>query len=476
MLIKFYLTGNTTHFISAIIILCALTAAMKKKVSFLSLIACSYPNFLKKLIARYFVITLLFFLPLASFSQDTISKKLRVFVDCSNANCDMNYIKTEVNFVDYTVDHTASDVHILITQLSNGGGASQYQLIFFGYGKFSHLTDTLHYSTKPNGTDFENRDLLIKHLQFGLVPFMTKNGSLDKYMIQLKQSESENQAATSSTKDPWNYWVYRAGMNGNLNSDNVYKGFQYNGNLSATRITDKIKLTFNLNFGKTRNSFALQDSLGNETEVVVKNENYDFYHQVVKSISEHWSVGYDLDVSRSTFTNYSFRTVFKPAIEYDVFPYKSVNNKLFTIKYGIDVTDNNYIDTTVYNKMRETRIGQQLDVTLSLNQKWGTTNLSAGYHSYFGNMNLFNVSMGGGVNVRVTGGLSFNVFVFGSILRDQIYLPKGQATDQDILTRQRQLATNYTYTTFFGLSYRFGSKVNNFVNPRFNGTNMNFSF
>lgn len=87
--------------------------------------------------------------------------------------------------------------------------------------------------------------------------------------------------------------------------------------------------------------------------------------------------------------------------------------------------------------------------------------------------------MGDGVNVIISGGLSFNVFMFGSYQRDQIYLSKGLASQQDVLTRQRQLATNYNYYTYFGLSYRFGSKVNNFVNPRFeggNGGNFYFSY
>ncbi|HEV3252642.1 MAG TPA: hypothetical protein VGZ71_16905, partial [Puia sp.] len=97
-------------------------------------------------------------------------------------------------------------------------------------------------------------------------------------------------------------------------------------------------------------------------------------------------------------------------------------------------------------------------------------------HSYLNNPKYYNIGLGGGVNVRVTGALSFNVFVFGSYQRDQIYLPKGTATEQDVLTRQRQLATNYTYFTFFGVSYRFGSKLNNFVNPRFEGGGGNFFF
>jgi hypothetical protein len=48
-------------------------------------------------------------------------------------------------------------------------------------------------------------------------------------------------------------------------------------------------------------------------------------------------------------------------------------------------------------------------------------------------------------------------------------LVKGDATEQEVLTRKRQLASTYNYYTSFGLNYRFGSILNNFVNPRFEG-------
>ncbi|MEP7373085.1 MAG: hypothetical protein ABI675_06805 [Chitinophagaceae bacterium] len=48
-----------------------------------------------------------------------------------------------------------------------------------------------------------------------------------------------------------------------------------------------------------------------------------------------------------------------------------------------------------------------------------------------------------------------------------MYLPKEGATPQEVLTRRRQLASGYAFSTNFGINYRFGSKLNNFVNLRF---------
>jgi hypothetical protein len=418
---------------------------------------------------RLFFVSVFITFSLFSYAQTQRNERLKLFVDCSNTYCDISFIKTEINYVDFVLDFKASDVHLLITQQDNGGGGSQYQLIFFGQRQFANRTDTLRFSTNPNDTQFEKRDKLGKYIQLGLLPFLSRTGEIENLSILVKARSSDSTRRTNPTKDIWNYWVFNLNTNGSVNGDFVYKGVRYNGNITASRITDKLKVSLSLRAGKNKTTYEYQDQSGNFSKYEVKNDNYNVYHQLVKSISSHWSIGYDVTAMRSTFTNYKFRTVVNPAIEYDVFPYKAVNNKLFTIRYGFDLAHNKYIDTTLYNKVDETLFGQSLDVALTFNQKWGTVNVSSNYHNYLTNLKYYNIGLGGGLNVRVTGGLSFNMFVFGSYQRDQLYLPKGAATEQQILTRQRQLQTNYNYYTNFGISYRFGSKLNNFVNPRFNG-------
>ena len=78
-----------------------------------------------------------------------------------------------------------------------------------------------------------------------------------------------------------------------------------------------------------------------------------------------------------------------------------------------------------------------------------------------------NAGLFGSVNINIIRGFQFNVGGNYSIVRDQLALPAGGATPEEILVRQRQLATNYSYFMFVGLSYTFGSIYNNVVNPRF---------
>jgi hypothetical protein len=54
-----------------------------------------------------------------------------------------------------------------------------------------------------------------------------------------------------------------------------------------------------------------------------------------------------------------------------------------------------------------------------------------------------------------------------SRVRDQLYLPRGEASDEEVIARQQALSTNFRYFVFTGVRYQFGSMFNSVVNPRF---------
>jgi hypothetical protein len=68
---------------------------------------------------------------------------------------------------------------------------------------------------------------------------------------------------------------------------------------------------------------------------------------------------------------------------------------------------------------------------------------------------------------RIFKGFSVSYSMSYGFVHDQIGLPKGEATDEDVLLSLRQLQTDYTMWAYFSLSYTFGSIYNNVVNPRF---------
>lgn len=405
------------------------------------------------------------FCSLSIFSQTFTKKRLSVFIDCSNTWCDLTYIRSEINVVDFVIDRIAADVHVLLTAQDIGSGGEQFQLIFYGLNRFGGIKDTLRFETLPLTTDAEERELTVKYLQAGLAPFIAKAGYLNELIIQSKiktDSTGKAQQSNQNTKDKWNYWVYRARTNGNFSSDQNYKSQNLNAGFSANRVTDDLKVLFSINGGENKNVFSTDND-----KIKVKNHNLRFAHTLAKSINQHWTYGYDVFAVQSTFSNIKSQFYASPGIEYNIFPFKSVNSKLLTLRYGVDIRRNQYYDTTIYGKLNEWLPGQNISANLSLNQKWGNVSAGITYRNFFTNWNYYNVSFNMDIEVRLTGNLSFNIFAYPSIVRDQVFLPKGNASSDDILSRRRQLQTNYDFFMGFGVTYRFGSILNNFVNPRF---------
>jgi len=410
-----------------------------------------------------------------SFSQNLKKERLKVFVDCNSTYCDLTFIRTEINIVDFVLDRIASDVHVLITSQQLGSGGTQYQMIFFGQQSFRNNIDTLLCNTPPNATTSEIRDLQVQYIKVGLLAYVTKKGYAEEVTLGMKQNTADSskkiEASNQTTTDKWNYWVYRANVNGNFSADQNYKSNRVNVNLSANRITDKWKLNVRLNANRNNSTFTYEDASGTIEKIKVNNSGWNAYNRLVKSMGQHWSVGYEASAFNSIFSNMKSSFTAGPVIEYAVFPYKEVNTKFFTIQYGFNFVHNNYYDTTLFLKKSESRGYQYINANLSFNQKWGTFSTGVNYLSYFHDLkvNNFNVSMN--AEIRITGGLSFNMYAFGGLVHDQLYLPKGNASISDVLARRRQLASDFNFYTGFGISYRFGSMLNNFVNPRLDGVN-----
>jgi len=64
-------------------------------------------------------------------------------------------------------------------------------------------------------------------------------------------------------------------------------------------------------------------------------------------------------------------------------------------------------------------------------------------------------------------GLSIELAGHYSRIHDQINLPKGDATLEDILLRLKEVESSYYYKLSIGLNFTFGSIYSNIVNPRF---------
>ena len=144
---------------------------------------------------------------------------------------------------------------------------------------------------------------------------------------------------------------------------------------------------------------------------------------------------------------------------------------MLTLQYTVGHDYHRYREETIYGKLTEQLLDHRAEVGLSLRQPWGSA--SAAVHVLAVprpiRRSTRSDSFGGAEHPPLQGTSRSTCFGEFSRTRDQIYLPRGEASTEEILLRQRQLLTGYQYFFNFGISYSFGSIFNNIVNPRFGG-------
>ncbi|RPJ03190.1 MAG: hypothetical protein EHM31_01645, partial [Candidatus Aminicenantes bacterium] len=95
---------------------------------------------------------------------------VKVFLDCDS--CDLDYIKTEITFVNYVRDRLEAQVHVLITTQATGSGGREYTLTFIGQNECRDLTDIQKYFSAQSDTEDDVRRGLVRTLKLGLMSYV----------------------------------------------------------------------------------------------------------------------------------------------------------------------------------------------------------------------------------------------------------------------------------------------------------------
>jgi hypothetical protein len=362
-----------------------------------------------------------------------------------------------LTFVNYVRDRKDAQVHILTTIEYTGAGGQKQTFFFIGQQEYFGQTDTLSFFLKADATADETRTKQVNLLKLGLVRYVAKTPYAEKLSINFVKGD-EDELVT----DKWNSWVFEVNGSTYFEGQKSYSDFNTWLSTSAQRVTDKIKLEFEVEYGFTKEKFVVDDS----TILSVKNEK-DFDHLLVKSINDHWSYGYKMEIESSLFENYDLYAKLYPAIEYNLFPYSKSNRKQLRFLYSLGIKHFNYIDSTYYDKTVETLFGQSLGIATQFKEKWGSVNVSLEGSHFFHDMSLNKIELYTNISLRLFKGLSLRIQGSVSLIHDQINLPKGEITSEDILLHRIELESQYAYWGYIGLSYSFGSIYNNVVNPRF---------
>lgn len=408
-----------------------------------------------------FVATLI---PLSSKSQNlsTKSSTISVFLDCQA--CYRSYLRQHIPFINYVRDKEDADVHLLITRQRTGSGGLEYTLRFLGRQKFQKLDKTRTYISASTDTNDERRKGLTRIVKISLLSYLSQTEVLDQLSVTYQKAKK---GQSPPNRDKWNYWVFE------VQGDSYFSGEESQSSLflslgaSADRVTPDWKIAMNYDYDFNRRTFTELDSLDNEQTSVYVTQGQRFDVTIVKSLSDHWSVGIFSEAYSSSKNNINYTFSGSPALEYNIYPYKEYSEHEISFMYLISTGYYNYDRITIYNERSQVLVRQQLRSRINFIQPWGEFEGRLNASAYMHDLSKNQLSVDFEVDIRIFRGLSVSFSGRYALINDQLFIPKGEISDAEQLLDLRQQSTAYSYGGSIGIEYSFGSIYNNVVNPRF---------
>jgi hypothetical protein len=170
----------------------------------------------------------------------------------------------------------------------------------------------------------------------------------------------------------------------------------------------------------------------------------------------------------STSTNQDLSGRVGTGVEYSFFPYEDRTRRPMTVEALVYGRYFDYEEITQFDKTSETVAEGSLRWGLGFRQPRGTAYLNATAEAYLHDPSTFyRLSFGGRLSIRIARGLDWNLGGSVSRIRDQLYIPLEDLSDEDVLLGRLELPTDARLSLNTGFSFTFGSIFNNVVNNRF---------
>ena len=386
---------------------------------------------------------------------------LRVFLDGEYHRIGFDFIRTEIRFVDWVRDPADADVHIIVTSQRAGSGGSAYTFDFLGRKTFEGRVDTLVHTSSQTDTQDELREAVVRIMKLGLVPYVLKTPvgvNIDLLYRELRRREEVEEVAH---KDPWNYWIYRTSLSGDVDAEKSSSRNSVRGSFSARRVTEDWKIDLELDGNYTENRNVLSSGT-----VISYSHTLGLDALVARSLGAHWSAGVRASANSSTRLNQYLTLRLAPALEFSVFPYSEFTRRQLTFQYTAGANSYDYEEVTIFGKTAEVRYNQSLAISYEMTQPWGSASASVEAAHYFFDLKKYHLNFSTRCDIRLFRGLSLDLSGGASRIYDQLYIAGQDYTDEEILLRLRSLQTDYEYNIRIGFSYTFGSIFNTAVNPR----------
>jgi hypothetical protein len=388
---------------------------------------------------------------------------LKLFIDCWE--CDSEFLRQNLRFVDYVRDRVGADLHVLVTSQSTGGGGTSWTLRLIGLGRLQGQDRTSVFSTPSNATSDERRREFTRRLRLALAGYAASTASGRDLNVTFAPPAAGSATAQALVRDPWRSWVFRLSGNGSFSGELSSRSSSYRGSVSGSRVTAKSKTSVSASFTDNNRWFLLSDGrkITSDSNSSSMGASYSY------AVGPRVSVGVRANTSTSSFSNTDRSTSVYPGIEFNFFPYSEYQKRSLTVWYEVGPSFYDYREVTIYDKLTERITKHQMDVRYRSRQEWGSIGAFAGVSQHLADLKRYSLNLNADAEVRLFKGFSFNLFGGYSRIKNQVSLAKGGATAEEILLRLRQLQTDYSYYFSGGFSYTFGSVFNSVVNPRFGG-------
>ena len=395
----------------------------------------------------------------AGAQEDEEEKKapMRLFIDC---NCDKNYLRQEIQYVGHVRDQAQANIKLFIYDITTGSGGRHYDLEFEGKGDYKDIYGELSYETTATMTSDEVRKGLLKKVQSGLLKYVLESG-LANDITYTVNNDGTGEVQEVDFTDPWNNWIFEVYASAELDKESSRNEFEYRAGFESDHVTESLRIRTDLRLYQSNSEFQRSG----ET-FTSERYRYSGDGSIVFSLSDHWSTGVFAGARHDTFTNLDFRYYGQPAIEYNIFPYREVLRREITFAYRIGYFHNDYIEPTIFGETEEGIFNHSLDVQIRYRQPWGNVYARLLGSTFLNDFSKNRIQLNSSLDLRVFKGLSVRFSGRFEIIRDLINLPGGDASLEDVLLQQKQIATDFELGFSVGLSYTFGSAFNNIINTR----------
>lgn len=393
------------------------------------------------------------------YSQDEVKPSApKFFLDCEE--CDFTFVRQKLPFITFVRDPKLADIHLLVSHSETGSGGKKFFLNFIGLGIFADQDYQYEFFASQSDTEDDIRKGLLNFFKAGILPYYSKTTFLKTLEIDIK--EKSEKTSIQLQDDPWKKWVFQIESGGEFQKEKSQNEYSVQTEIRIDKITEAWKTRMEASYEIKRENY-----FDNGERFTNKQDEKQIQANFIKSLSSRWSLGAFAEYSANTYLNILNSFGFDGAVEYNFFPWADSNRRFFSLSYAAGLQSFNYKEETIYSKMSETLPFEAARLRLELVQSWGTVETSLEGRHFLTDFSKYRLTLDSEFSVRLTKQLSVYSEIQSEIIHDQLYLPKGDSSVEDLLLKRRKLATTYEISGEMGIRFTFGSIFNNVVNERF---------